>query len=361
MASADTIHTLRDRHTQVALQPGQKVEEVQFPNPLMGLLIGSGGDHIKKIQHMSDTIVTFSPEPPPAMAALGRVVTIKGSPNGIAHVKRLMSQIGQTGEVPNEITWYKISDDGSSSGKFIFHYMIPAKDVGRIIGKQGSMIEKLMAISDCHLQMSPGLEWANAAEKPLEITGDEYHKVAQARTIVADVIKRTLKPETLEGLISEQRQQTPFFNLSDGHKVMQIKVPEVKSQMVIGKNQETLKFIRNLSEVQIEMVKDGTTTQDLYRKFTMQGTQEQIDKAVSIIQHKCEDLSILPYELLVPKGVTRPKAITEDGSGDWSSWKVAEHQQSSACGGSTTEEKQEHVADLSRAPIIVETEDEDYG
>ncbi|KAG2223626.1 hypothetical protein INT45_009985 [Circinella minor] len=124
-------------------------DECLVPNHMVGLVIGKGGDSLKKIERMSGAKVQIGPD----MQEPERKVQLSGEEDQVKIARDMIQQIVDDGRA-NEATKHGRSNDGSTGPMGSYGprsnnekegttMMVPASKVGLIIGRGGENIRSL--------------------------------------------------------------------------------------------------------------------------------------------------------------------------------------------------------------------------
>ncbi|XP_047134246.1 far upstream element-binding protein 2 isoform X5 [Hydra vulgaris] len=343
------------------------VEDVSIPNKLVGLVIGRGGEMINRLQSDSGAKIQVAPDPPPNMMDIDRQITITGSSEAVSKAKQLIEQIRNEGKVPERLMLA-----ANLPGEFSIEMKIAAGKVGLVIGKGGETIKSLQERAGCKMILFQDGEYAQAAEKPLKISG-EQSKVLYGKQLVQDLIvskeieyqdrvngtggtfqwrsprpigMTTARPgwvtPGVPGHFATARPGWPGHQvgprawvprvpgqyipraagglggssiLQPGHKHMEIDVPANKCGLIIGKGGETLKYMHTETGINIE-IKRNVPDSSPFRTFNLRGTDEQISKAETFIREKVGDQSL----------TAKPASETDDQNANQGSrWGPPQH------------------------------------
>ncbi|XP_023247829.1 far upstream element-binding protein 1, partial [Copidosoma floridanum] len=276
---------------------------VFVPKAAVGLVIGKGGEMIKKLQQETGAKVTFLHLKDEAPGDRTCVISgndenveiarkkiqdmidsvVKGRPNprgfgegnrarelvlSVVHQKRPDEQIpGANPPYPGP------SPLPTTSGNpGLVEIMIPGPKVGLIIGKGGETIKQLQEKSGAKMvviQEGPGQE----QEKPLRITGDPAKKG---------------RPNPRgNGFAGRPNEYGGWNNQQNmGNKIeCSFPVPTNKCGIIIGKGGETIKHINQQTGAHCELDRrnPGTETE---KYFTLKGTPEQVEHAKRVFAEK---------------------------------------------------------------------------
>lgn len=155
--------------------------EVVVPRASVGMIIGKGGETIKRLGLETGTKIQFKPDDDPSAAE--RTAVITGSREQIYKATELITELVQ-----------KALSGGGSVDTFYMH--VPANKTGLVIGKGGETIKQINAESQAHCELSRDPP-PNANEKVFIIKGTPYqihHAQHIIRIKVGDVAPGTPVP-----------------------------------------------------------------------------------------------------------------------------------------------------------------------
>ncbi|KAJ3096312.1 Far upstream element-binding protein 1 [Phlyctochytrium planicorne] len=248
----------------------------------VGLVIGKGGENMKRIEREANVKVQFSQDQSPNEPE--RRTTILGSDDGIRTAKRLINEIldgTSKRPEPSSSSSFQRDDYGSggasSAGSGSSHYgprpgasstfpmEVPAGKVGLVIGRMGETIKSLQEKSGAKIAVVPD----NASDPKSTV-----------RTV--NITGSTDAIEKAKGLINE----LSFGGYSGGEsgEFEELKIPNDKVGLVIGKGGEAIKTIQSMHSVKI--VIDQTPNHLNERAIKVYGTRDDILRAVEAILEK---------------------------------------------------------------------------
>jgi far upstream element-binding protein len=137
---------------------GTVTEMLPVPNPLVGFVIGKGGEHIRDVQQRTGTHVQVQRENEMTPGAFDRIVTISGPAASVAIAKQMIQQMvdsrrdGPRGVAATGANAVGISS-GEGSGGSTIHVPIPDAKVGLVIGKAGATVQTIQRKTGVHIQV----------------------------------------------------------------------------------------------------------------------------------------------------------------------------------------------------------------
>lgn len=174
------------------MQQQKSVGEVIVPRASVGIIIGKGGETIKRLANESGTKIQFKPDENPSTPE--RCAVIQGTPDQITRATSMI--------------WDLVQRSTGSQQQEVCMMHVPANKTGLVIGKGGETIKGICSESMAHVELSRDPP-PNAQEKIFVIKGTPYQiHVAQhlIRIKVGDIPPGTPTPP-FPGLPQPQFQQ----------------------------------------------------------------------------------------------------------------------------------------------------------
>jgi far upstream element-binding protein len=186
---------------------GVRSEPVEVPLGAVGLLIGKGGETIKRMQVQSGAMIQVDKDTPPG--AETKTVNLLGPPDEIRAAKILIQEIvdlaasfqssPRGGGGPGGPPGASHSSQGPGEGEVEETVMIPNKHVGAVIGKGGATIQMLTSRSGARIQVRKDAECdPNSEDRPIALIGKKEH-VDEARRLVTETVTRAQSGEPAPG------------------------------------------------------------------------------------------------------------------------------------------------------------------
>ncbi|KAF9925006.1 hypothetical protein FBU30_005140 [Linnemannia zychae] len=257
-------------------------EEMGVPGNLVGLIIGRGGENLKRIERETGCKVQFSQDGGPNDRE--RFVNIVGQPAGIAEAKRQIQEIitsSQTGERPGGYGGYGgggnygMGADRYGSGSISSTMQIPSTKVGLVIGRRGETIRDLQDRSGARIAVTPTPQDQNSPSRTITITGDES-AIERAKTFIDEIVNDMAPrgPYSSGGGF----QNTPPVTMT---------VPQESIGLVIGRGGETVKQlqIQSRAKIQVQQVDPNLPTPS-ERTINLFGPPEAVEYAKQLIMEK---------------------------------------------------------------------------
>uniref|UniRef100_A0A1I7ZYF1 Far upstream element-binding protein 1 n=2 Tax=Steinernema glaseri TaxID=37863 RepID=A0A1I7ZYF1_9BILA len=159
----------------------RSIGEVIVPRASVGMIIGKGGETIKRLGNESGAKIQFKPDDDPT--APDRCAVIQGTPDQITRATNLISEL--------------VNKSGSGAQSEVFYMHVPANKTGLVIGKGGETIKQICSESGAHVELSRDPP-PNASEKVFILKGTAYqihHAQHIIRIKVGDVAPGTPVPQ----------------------------------------------------------------------------------------------------------------------------------------------------------------------
>lgn len=148
--------------------------EIIIPHAVIGLVIGKGGENIKRIQ--SETGATVRVDPNTVDEKGNKVCTITGTKRAVQGAHDQVASVienAESGKRP------RTQVDGSDQYRMI----IPASRTGAIIGKGGETIKSIKQQSGCDIELDKAAKECEPDESVFIIRGTQ-DKILKARTLI---------------------------------------------------------------------------------------------------------------------------------------------------------------------------------
>jgi len=241
--------------TPSAPRAGETTFECRVPNSMVGLVIGKGGESVKRLQadHGVRVQIAKEPEPPENLMvggasggggeqAIMRRVALTGPEMGIESAKReieeiLRSRASFAGGMP---AFY-----GGGQATETITLKIPNDKVGLVIGKAGATIRGIQERTGANIKVPPTPDQDDPDGRTLCITADHVDRANAARVEIEALVREEIMRQ--QGIATADTDIYP--------------VPEACVGLVIGKGGETIHRIQasSGSRVQIPHLADPNT------------------------------------------------------------------------------------------------------
>jgi len=273
-------------------------EQVLVPDPMVGLIIGRGGEQISRLQGESKCKIQMDQE---SLDQQYRICTLTGSLDAIALAKELINKV-ISNENDKAAMRGNLPTDTNCGG--LHEMMIPGNLVARIIGKGGEIIKALQEETGAKIVIiQESREYA--AEKPLRITGSP-EAVEMARIRVEAVLANEMEKvgggsaagirrgwATNNNNYTLTHAQTVCFEAGvQGQEVTEvISIPSSKVGLVMGRGGETIRQICMASGAHCQVDKnapDGAREKNIVIK----GRPGNVQKAKLMVSDKVGDLYV---------------------------------------------------------------------
>lgn len=135
----------------------RSIGEVIVPRSSVGMIIGKGGETIKRLANESGAKIQFKPDDDPTTP--DRCAVIQGTAEQIAKATQMISDL--------------VNKSGAGGGSEVFYMHVPSNKTGLVIGKGGETIKQICGESGAHVELSRDPP-PNATEKIFIIKGTPY-------------------------------------------------------------------------------------------------------------------------------------------------------------------------------------------
>ncbi|KAF9159896.1 hypothetical protein BGX21_002855 [Mortierella sp. AD011] len=268
-------------------------EEMPVPGNLVGLIIGRGGENLKRIERETGCRVQFSQDGNPGDRE--RFVNIIGQPAGIADAKRQIQEIitsSQTGDRHGNSSYggggygagnYGMGGGGGGGagygrGGTTATIQIPSTKVGLVIGRGGETIRDLQDRSGARIAVTPPHDHSSPS-RTVSITGDDG-AIERAKAFIEEIVNDMAPRGNYGGSGGGGGgyQSTPPVTMT---------VPQESIGLVIGRGGETVKQlqIQSRAKIQVQQVDPGLPP-PADRTINLFGPPEAVEYAKQLIMEK---------------------------------------------------------------------------
>ncbi|GBC04151.1 hypothetical protein RclHR1_05540004 [Rhizophagus clarus] len=289
-------------------------EEFKVPNAVVGLVIGRGGENLKRIEKTTGARIQFSQDQPPDV--IERRVTITGQVDDVKTARAMIQQLVEDAS-NGTLTGRRDSHGGGGGGgnRTTMTIHIPVNKVGVVIGRGGETIRDLQDRSGARINVTPDSAASpQSNDRSVTLIGDEA-AVQRAKALIDEIVNAG--DSNADRSHSKDYRSSNYGSnySSDSHHgssyggshygssnhgqygshhsgksnqnqdSITIQVPNDSVGLIIGKGGETVRALQLQSgaKIQIEPV-HGATPVD--RNVQIIGTAENIAIAKSLILEK---------------------------------------------------------------------------
>lgn len=284
-----------------------ETETIQVKGSLVGLIIGRGGENLKRIEAESSARIQFLQ--PGSSHASERECTISGSTraresakaaifgiieeNGGTNIAQPIQQDkgSYTAGMPGRA---KVNLPALREGENSTQIMVPDKTVGLIIGRGGETIKSLQERSGCHVNIVGENKSVNGL-RPVNLIGSNS-AVNIAKELILEIVESDARGvpvgSSLSGSTSMPLARDRGFEQGGrggggGDAISKtIQVPSEAVGMIIGKGGETIKDLQRSSGCKINVHQPKPP--DVTRDIDLDGTPRQMAEAERVIWEKVE-------------------------------------------------------------------------
>ncbi|KAI7900353.1 uncharacterized protein BX663DRAFT_488552 [Cokeromyces recurvatus] len=258
----------------------QKQEEYSVPNHLVGLLIGKGGENLKKIERMSGvTKVQFANDP----VGNERVVYLYGESDQIAIARDMIRQMVSDAQ-SNENDRYSGSSNNDQENESSTTIQIPANKVGLVIGRGGETIRDFKKRSKANIIIASDNQHN---ERMITLIGSES-AIQAAKSLIEDIVYGNNNSTTTRNWNANNQQGNNGYSSRIGksdEEHASINIPVSIVGLIIGRGGETIRSIQDQSGacVKIDTQADPNSTE---RTVNISGDPNCVSIAKQLIENK---------------------------------------------------------------------------
>ncbi|RKP27540.1 hypothetical protein SYNPS1DRAFT_26802 [Syncephalis pseudoplumigaleata] len=280
-------------------------KEFQVPHSMAGLVIGRGGENLRRIEQQTLTRVQFTQDPPDAQGM--RRVTAVGSPEGVDRAYQLVQAL-----LEDPHSSQAASNTLVLTGQTSELIMVPNERVGLLIGRGGETIREIQRRSNVRINVTPDAQTATGqSERPVQIIGDPQG-VHTARMLIQEVIEGT-SALVASNAVAPMAQPMPSVVVPGpgGTVTETIEVTHDSIGGIIGRGKyrrrwrgwpcswrdaggETVKYLQQLSGARIQ-VEPNSSGNNPMRKVHISGTQDAVARARSMIDEQVAARNVGSY------------------------------------------------------------------
>lgn len=154
--------------------PADERIEIIIPHAVIGLVIGKGGENIKRIQN--ETGATVRVDPNTVDEKGNKVCTIVGTKQAVEEAHNQVSSVIENAATNKRP---RMQTEGSEQ----YRMKIPASRTGAIIGKGGETIKSIKLQSGCDIELDKGSKDSGSDESIFIIRGTQ-DKILKARAMI---------------------------------------------------------------------------------------------------------------------------------------------------------------------------------
>ncbi|KAJ3216037.1 Far upstream element-binding protein 1 [Dinochytrium kinnereticum] len=259
--------------------------EITIPSSMVGLVIGKGGENMKRIEKETGVKIQFSQDQPPSDPE--RRTTIMGSEDGIKLARKMIFEIVDgTSKRPQDVPGSRDEPSRTSgptghygprptssipSGSSTSPMEVPSSKVGLVIGRMGETIKTLQEKSGAKIAVVPDTDSRGGATRLVNITGSP-DTIEKAKGLIQELLNGSSKP---------YGGNSGGFESGDFEE---LKIPNDRVGLVIGKGGEAIKSIQSMFSVRVVIEQAPNLNNE--RSIKVYGQRDDILRAVEAILEK---------------------------------------------------------------------------
>ncbi|PSK37277.1 Far upstream element-binding protein 1 [Elsinoe australis] len=289
-------------------------DTITVKSALVGLIIGRGGENLRRVEQETGARVQFIPAREPG--APQRQCTISGTQRQVAAAKREIFHTieenggtvpgggSQAGFDPRARPSQPPSRGGSMTGnappvpregEHNRQILVPDKTVGLIIGRGGETIRDLQDRSGCHVNIVGENKSING-RRPVNLIGTR-EAADKAEGLIWEIVDSDERVQSERaGRPAAPPSRDPYSQaggamfggggLEDDKINESIRVPSQAVGMIIGKGGESIKDMQNKTGCKINVNQPGNP--DIERQIDLVGSRTAIEAAKRVIFEKVD-------------------------------------------------------------------------
>ncbi|RPB12974.1 hypothetical protein P167DRAFT_139858 [Morchella conica CCBAS932] len=307
--------------------PPPDAEQMNIESTLVGLIIGRGGETLRRVEQETGARVQFLTNGQDRDSGGERICNIQGSRPQIAAARRAIEAIiaengpsggGGMGGGPAGGGRGKFGGGGGAGsggggagqpnlrdGEDSIQILVPDRTVGLIIGRGGETIRDIQDKSGCHVNIVGEAKSQNG-QRPVNLIGS-VAAAEHAKRLIMEIVESdnagTGPPPSIGGGRPERGPPAGSSGGyygghgdggrggggggADGRITETIKVPIDAVGMIIGKGGETIKEMQSSTGCRIN-VSSQCNPNDPEREIALAGTRDAINRARQAIEEKVE-------------------------------------------------------------------------
>lgn len=221
---------------QQALAIGHKVVEVDVPDADVGLVIGKGGTTIKSIQEQTGATIQVPKQGNVDNPALRTLQITHPEEQGALMAKEMVENVLKT--KPGYLQQMAMlrqqqhlpSQTGTQQPDCSVQVMIPDKDVGLVIGRQGCVIKYMQNTTRTKIQIPPQVAQPGDMYRTATIIGPSLEGCNQVR----QMIDRIIAEQSSASIMAAAQQHQLYSNGPSGYGQQQYPYQNQQSQQNYG-------------------------------------------------------------------------------------------------------------------------------
>jgi far upstream element-binding protein len=298
----------------------QVTEELLLPGFKVGLVIGKGGENLKRIQNELAVRLNVIQETT-TPGAHDKPLRITGAPDKVELAKQRVIELMNSRD---DGDLFRGSSGGGSGSSMLMipgafppnhpggglprqsNVLVPQLAVGTIIGRGGETIRQVEIDSGARVQFKPGEEHCGDNEQRTAIVTGTEDQIQKATQLITDLVQQAVEKTgggSANGIGTGPPGTVEIFYLH---------VPAKKAGLVIGRGGESVKQIEAESKARVELCRDPPAN-EAEKVIIIKGTPEAIHHAKHLIRIKVGD--ILPGTALPPFDPVASGAIGDRAGG----------------------------------------------
>ncbi|KAI5285205.1 hypothetical protein KEM52_002545 [Ascosphaera acerosa] len=268
-------------------------ETISVESSFVGLVIGRGGENLKRIETETGTRVQFC-EPDPTSTV--RMCRVSGPPAARQHAKAEIQAIindSNSGPVVRSGANARglSGGDGAAMSAALtdgdtLQILVPDRTVGLIIGRGGETIRDLQDRSGCRVNIVNESQSVNGL-RPVNLKGSPEAK-QKAKELILEIVESDTRQPPNGGGRNPGSGVAGGIGPEAGRVTDTIYIPPEAVGLVIGKGGETIREIQNIAQCRVNIHQTDKRAVD--RQVDLIGLPPAIEVAKTIIQEKVDSV-----------------------------------------------------------------------
>ncbi|CAO3591491.1 unnamed protein product [Absidia cylindrospora] len=253
---------------------------IKVPNRMVGIIIGRGGDNLKKVERYSGARIQIDQD----SGGSERDITLTGEEDQIQMARDMIQQMVRDA---NDSSSHGGSG-GVGGGDNDTHVKldVPSNKVGLVIGRGGDTIRDLEERSGAKIKVLTENPGDRSSVRTVSIVGDK-HATEKAKSLVEDIINNDQNQGYHDHRSHDGGGGGGGYGRPDGGAVDTVRIPKEFVGLIIGRGGETVRALQEESGARIVVDKYGDPHAD-QKTLTIHGTPETIAIAKDLITEKVE-------------------------------------------------------------------------
>lgn len=190
--------------------------DIPVSRSMVGIVIGKGGEMIKKIQQESGARVQFRVEDETAALNSNRLCNITGNSEQMQTAIGLIQEIVEQKQdllssLNKNLSNFSLDSSDAKKAAFETFYIVSADKCGLVIGKGGDTIREICKMSGAHLELVKDAINISQSERLFKLIGSQ-EQIQQAVQLVAEKIGMSPIPYSMINSLNNSNNNNNLMN-----------------------------------------------------------------------------------------------------------------------------------------------------